>query len=364
MQSSSVDQKNDPSSLTKSDAEDNETTSQDPDADDVELEVDDVTLPGIYHSGFDLYLGDILLEGKTKMQSPTKDNGVTFALVGSSGAGKSTLLRKVFIDDVYGPRRDKDYIISIFTESPHCDAFEGLSKEVKVCGCGVSEDIINAMKEQNRHFDKVYNFVNLLDDCIHLRHMAQVEKMFLIDRNSNLTSAVSLQWANLIPKSIRTSVYYVFIMHHSNPQGAEVAVDTFLCGYIPGRNIKKKTQIFMTWARKHRFYFIDNLNEKCYAVTDRFMCKELPQIIDEDCMDPQQQNGAGQVQADYQTSSSPTANTSRKRKSSQQPTATKCKTPSTHKQKTCTKAGGGGHSLDTLLSSSSSKPAKKKPRRN
>src|SRR6476620_10361544 len=122
------------------------------------MDIDDICLPPIYHDGFDIYLGDILLESKKKMQTPDKHNGVTFALVGSSGSGKSTLLRKVFIDDVFGARRDKDYIITIFTESPQSDAFNDLPKEVAMCGCGISQDIINAMKKQNRHFDKVFNF--------------------------------------------------------------------------------------------------------------------------------------------------------------------------------------------------------------
>lgn len=254
------------------------------------MDLDDICLPPIYHDGFDIYLGDILLESKKKMQTPDKHNGVTFALVGSSGSGKSTLLRKVFIDDVFGARRDKDYIITIFTESPQSDAFVDLPNDVSMCGYGISQDIINAMKKQNRHFDKMYSFVNLLDDCIHLRHMNQVEKMFLIDRNTNVSSAVSLQYANLIPKSIRTSVYYIVLMHQNTPQGAHVTVETFLSGYIPGKNIRKKVQVYMTWARKHRFYFLDNLNEHCFAVTADFMCKQLPQIIDEDL-----ENGGDEV---------------------------------------------------------------------
>ena len=248
---------------------------------DVHMEEDDSCLPPIYHDGFTIHLADLLLESKTKMQTPQKNNGVTFALIGSSGAGKSTLLRNVFINDVYGARRDKDYIVTIFTESAQSDAFVDLPKDVAVCAVGVSQDIINALKKQNYTFGKIYNFVNLLDDCIHLRHMNQVEKMFLIDRNTNMTSAVSLQYANLIPKSIRTSVYYVFLMHQSSPEGAEISIQTFLSGYVQGKNIKKKVQVYMTWARKHRFYFLDNLNEKCYAVTADFMCKELPLIIDD-----------------------------------------------------------------------------------
>lgn len=77
------------------------------------------------------------------MQNVKSDNGVTCALVGSSGAGKSTVLRQVFMDDVFGVRKDKDYIITVFTESPNSDAFVGLNKDIKVNGHGLDEELIN-----------------------------------------------------------------------------------------------------------------------------------------------------------------------------------------------------------------------------
>lgn len=247
-------------------------------SDDSGYDQSDASLPDFYKSDFTLPLADIILNGKTKLQNPSENNGVTFALVGSSGCGKSTLIRNVFVDDIYGARRDKDYIVTIFTNSPETDAFQGLPRKVIFCRAGLSQDILQAQLKQNMEFDKRYNFVNLVDDVLELKYSHEIEETFLVRRNSNISSLLSIQWANLIPKSIRTSVYYVAVMKHSNMEGSEVAVTAFLDCYIPGKNIREKTGIFSLWARKHRFYLIDNLNERAYAVTADYMCKELPRI--------------------------------------------------------------------------------------
>lgn len=238
-----------------------------------------ISLP--YTDGFNYYLGDILLYGKQKMQNTDSNNGVTIGMVGSSGAGKSTIIKEVFLEDVFGIRKDKDYIITIFTESPDSDAFKNLPKDVKVDGHGLDEEQINWAYRMNLMHGKMYNFMFILDDVLNLRYQKQLEKMFLIMRNTNITSVVSIQYPNLIPRPIRTSVYYIFCLRFNQMEGVEMAVEYFLSSYIPGKSKEEKCQIYASWAEHHRFYLIDNLNYKTYAVDNNFMCKELPKIIGE-----------------------------------------------------------------------------------
>lgn len=221
------------------------------------------------------HISSILLEGKQKMQAPDKNNGVTYALIGSSGSGKSTLLRDVFLNDVYEDRADKEYIVTVFTESPQCDAFQKLPKKVNVDGAGVDLNLINWMYQMNATYDKKYNFVTILDDCIHLRYKSQIEKMFLVMRNTNITSVVSLQYANLIPRSIRTSVYFIFCMHQNTLEGVELMVISFLSAYLPGGTKAEKMDYYMSWTQNHRFFLIDNLNHKAYQVNENYECFEL-----------------------------------------------------------------------------------------
>lgn len=213
------------------------------------------------------------------MQDPSngKNNGCTYALVGSSGAGKSTLLRKVFFEDIYSDF--KTYLVTVFTESPQSDALQGLEKlKILVDKNGLDEDLINLMYKFNRKFDKIFNFVCVLDDCIHLRYMKQIEKMFLIMRNTNITSVVSLQYPKLIPPSIRTSVYFVFCMRLNFRDSIEQFVRGFLWGYLEGRNIEEKILFYQQWTEDYQFFLLDNLNHKCYKVDKDYNCVEQPLI--------------------------------------------------------------------------------------
>lgn len=228
----------------------------------------------------------ILNEAKMSMQSKEANNGVTYALIGSSGCGKSTLIRKVFIDYLYdGELAEKDYIITVYTLSKTSDALQHMSKDILVDGNGVDVDAINLDYKTNQEYDKKYNIVNILDDCIHIRHEKMVERMFLIMRNSNITSVVSLQYGKLIPPSIRTSVYFSFCMRQNSPEAIEVMVRGWVGGFIPGKSIREKVRFYYEWTKEKGFFLLDNINCRCWQVDDEYNCVELfiQQMIEEGC---------------------------------------------------------------------------------
>lgn len=208
------------------------------------------------------------------MQSATSKNGITVAIMGGSGRGKSTLLRKIFIDKLYGI--SKEYIVQIFTESASSDALQNMPKDVIVDGMGVDQDTINFCYKTNQEYDKRYNFVIILDDCIHIRFAKMIERMFLIMRNSNITSVVSLQHPKHIPVSIRNSIYFAICMGFNGGDGAEICVRNWIGGYLPGNTISEKIYHYQEWAHEgHRFFLLDNLNHKCYKVDENYHCEEL-----------------------------------------------------------------------------------------
>lgn len=218
----------------------------------------------------------ILYEAKMSMQSKEANNGVTYALIGSSGCGKSTLIRKVFIDYLYdGELADKEYIVLVYTLSKTSDALQGLSKNILIDGNGVDVDHINNDYKTNQAYDKIYNYVNILDDCIHIRHEKMIEQMFLIMRNSNITSVVSLQYGKLIPPSIRTSVYFSFCMRQNSPEAIEVMVRGWVGGFLAGRSIREKVRIYYKWTKDKGFFLLDNLNCRCWQVDVDYNCVEL-----------------------------------------------------------------------------------------
>lgn len=221
-------------------------------------------------------LATILYESKMSMQSKTEDNGVTYALIGSSGCGKSTLIRKVFIDYLYdGELADKEYIVLVYTLSKTSDALQGLSKNILVDGNGVDVDHINNDYKTNQKYNKIYNYVNILDDCIHIRHEKMIEQMFLIMRNSNITSVVSLQYGKLIPPSIRTSVYFSFCMRQNSPEAIEVMVRGWVGGFLQGQSIREKVRFYYRWTKEKGFFLLDNINCRCWQVDGDYNCIEL-----------------------------------------------------------------------------------------
>jgi hypothetical protein len=103
-----------------------------------------------------------------------------------------------------------------------------------------------------------------------------VERMFLIMRNSNITSIVSLQHAKLLTPSIRNSIYFAVCMGFNGEEGVEICVRTWLNGYLPGKNLNEKIYAYQEWAQEgHRFFLLDNLNHRCYKVDEQYMCEEL-----------------------------------------------------------------------------------------
>jgi hypothetical protein len=223
--------------------------------------------------GKKFYLANVIKEAKKNMQNEKSKNGITVALLGGSGRGKSTILRKIFIDDVY---EGKDYIIHVSTESPTSDAFQKLRKDVLFDGEGVDPDTVHFCYKMNQEYDKKYNFVLVIDDCIHIKYIKILERMFLTMRNSNITSLVSIQHAKLIPPSIRNSIYFAICMGFNGEEGVEICVRTWLGGYLPGNSIMEKIYHYQQWAQDgHCFFMLDNLNHRCWKVDEQYMCEEL-----------------------------------------------------------------------------------------
>jgi hypothetical protein len=242
-------------------------------------------------------LDEVLIEAKEKMQGHEKANGITFAFMGSSGCGKSTVIKKVFVEQIFGKkatqaRKDREYIIQIFTQSAKSDAFKELPKDVLVDPKGLDEDNINFCYHMNENYNKKYNFFVMLDDVLDIRFKDLVQRMFLTMRNTNISSLVSIQYPKLIPVSIRTSVYFALFFFFNNDEATEQAVRGWLSAYLPGKSIREKIYYYREWVLQndgHNMFLMDNLNHKCYKIDSSdevYKCVELPMISSLDSITP------------------------------------------------------------------------------
>lgn len=231
-------------------------------------------------------LDEVLIEAKEKMQGPEKANGITFAFMGSSGCGKSTVIMKVFIGQIFGKqatrsRKDREYIIEIFTQSAKSDAFKELPKDIMVDPKGLDEDNINFCYHMNEEYQKKYNFFLMLDDVLDIRYKDLVQRMFLTMRNTNISSLISIQYPKLIPVSIRTSVYFALFFFFNNDEATEQAVRGWLSAYLPGKTIREKIYYYREWVLQndgHNMFLMDNLNHRCYKIDttgEMYNCLEL-----------------------------------------------------------------------------------------
>lgn len=232
-----------------------------------------------------IHMVDVICEGKKTLQDSESRNGVTFAFIGSSGCGKSTCIRKVFIDKIFTVRAKEDdrkeFIIQVFTESAKSDAFKNMPKNILVDTKGLDEHNINFCYHMNENYDKKYNFLFILDDVLDLQYKMLVKRMFLTMRNTNISSLVSLQYPNLVPKAIRTSVYFTLLFYLNTDEAVELAVRGWLSAYLPGHTVKEKMLYYRRWTKQghgHQMILVDNLNHKCYLVDSEYYCKELPMI--------------------------------------------------------------------------------------
>ena len=234
-------------------------------------------------------LFEIFLESKKSMQSndPEKGyNGITMLIVGGSNRGKTTLLTellsRVYSDDLR--IAGKQYLTCLFTESSQSDALKKLEKQKNVVIVpGMDLDIISFFYNQNMTYGKTkvgYSPIIVMDDILELRYESVIQKLFCIYRNMNITSIVSVQHANLIPRSIRGSVYYQIIFPSNNAANNEDVCRAFLWSYLEGRNVVEKMKSFFTWTSKsYHCFFVDNLEHKCYKVDANRNCIELKMVL-------------------------------------------------------------------------------------
>lgn len=237
-----------------------------------------------------VYLSELLVEAKKNLQvtgDNTKKNGVTYALFGSSGSGKSTIIRKVFADDLYknpdGTPDEDQYVSTLFTESKHADPLQGIdADDLIIDACGVNEELYKWMYGMNYMHEKKFNFCVMIDDVITVKSLPTIFKAFLTYRNMNITSVVSLQYLKLCPLSVRSSLYFCFLLPSNSNEGIEQLVRGYLGMYLKGHSLSEKINAYKSMAKDYHFFLMDNLNHKCYYVDNNYYAREItPRPLEE-----------------------------------------------------------------------------------
>lgn len=128
----------------------------------------------------------------------------TMAIIGASKCGKSTLFRYIY-RKYY--EKNRKMISFLFTGSPHIHLYEKLMRLLIVPFFNTDcEDMIDVTKQINVKTKNHYSFLNIFDDILNVRYKRLVERLVMTDRNSNLSSIISVQDLTLIGPPIRANV--------------------------------------------------------------------------------------------------------------------------------------------------------------
>lgn len=162
------------------------------------------------------------------------DTGATYAMIGKSKSGKTTFL----VHNLNLLKEDElnQYnAIVYFTKSPNANPLADLDPRIRKRFIMVGRfcpKVLMAMKRINDETDLMFKFLVIFDDILQLRGQLLTECILTL-RNSNISTALSIQYEKLMTPAQRASVHNVYIFNLRTEQW-----EFFLKGFIVG-NIKE-----------------------------------------------------------------------------------------------------------------------------
>lgn len=201
-----------------------------------------------------------------------KGTGNTLFIVGSSKAGKSYALIKVY-EEYYEP--DTKTIAILFTDSPQSPHYKDLRKKgLVVCPEGGFNDdakaFITKVKALQTKLDNPVRFLLMFDDVLNLRYSDIIQKALLIYRNSYISTIISIQYPNLLNKSMRANVNNIFLFRFNSDETIEVAIRAFCGSYEPFLSInsmEQKIKKYKELTMDHKFIYVNP------ATASIFICR-------------------------------------------------------------------------------------------
>ena len=186
--------------------------------------------------------------------------GKTLGIIGSSATGKTTLLVNLINHAVAQGKFD---VIILFTLSPNALPLKNLDKSVIVAESFYIR-IVNLAFAINRKTNNRYQFLFILDDILNIYRSKTLEKMFLVYRNSGISSVISTQYAKILSPAIRNSLHKLILTGSKSYADRQVMNDLFLKTYLSERS-KHDIDTFLIDntslnVAEPKFILLDNLN--------------------------------------------------------------------------------------------------------
>ena len=151
---------------------------------------------------------------KGKSVFSPEPSGVTYGIVGKSFSGKTTFIVNQ-LNALTQDELDKYNAFIFFTESAHADPLKDLAPRVTekmILTDRFCPKILQALKKLQDATHIKFKFLVIFDDIIQLRGLL-LTKSILTLRNSNISTAISIQYEKLLNPAQRSSIHNMFIFN-------------------------------------------------------------------------------------------------------------------------------------------------------
>lgn len=187
--------------------------------------------------------------------------GNTLFIVGSSKAGKSYALIKLY-EKYY--KKDKSFACILFTDSPQSPHYKYLRDNGMICSPegGFNDNcknLITKIKALQTKLDNPINVLLMFDDVLNIRYSDVIQKALLVYRNSNISTIISIQYPNLLNKSMRANLNNIMLFRFNSDETVEVAIKAFCGSYEPFLSLpdNQKIKKYKELTLDHHFLYIN-----------------------------------------------------------------------------------------------------------
>lgn len=188
------------------------------------------------------------------LQVPDPKFGMSMILIGSTRSGKSTLINYLY------KKYFQKHIGILMSNSLQSDAYAPLKKKM-VCSDLYHPEVLKEMYLINHATDNHYPFFLCIDDCTHVRHDKQYQRLLTIYRNSRMSCIVSAQSMTMFDRTARSNINFVMLGRLNADTAIEDIIKEYLISYFP-RNIRMvdKIALYRQLTEDHFWLVVDNIN--------------------------------------------------------------------------------------------------------
>jgi len=178
-------------------------------------------------------------------------------LVGQSRAGKSVLINYLW------NKYFKSHITVLMTPNYQANVYKKMRESPRVI---IANDfipnIITIMNKLNQASNNKYKFLVIGDDLIDSRYKAELKKLLLSLRNSNISSILGIQWPPLIDPSMRNNANNLCLLTFNKPEGRSKIVRDYIPNMFGNISQKKGMKLYKILTQDHHFILNDQDGNK------------------------------------------------------------------------------------------------------